>query len=263
VTSADFARLQSFAHWASETTSTRVEPSRFGTALFNDDFPIRWDANYLRVDRPLKEATPNELAREVDRLYAGFGHRKTEIEDEAEGARLTAGFGQMGWESHRLVWMLHRRAPHRTSSANVREVAFSRVRPLILEIYLRTTDWGGMTPEHAEMLSDHHGYLQERLGARFFAAFVDERPVGYCELYVHGGVAQVESVNTLMEYRGRGLARAFVTRALDEAKSSGAELVFLWADEEDWPKELYRKLGFDPVAVTWEFLRPPGRDQRE
>ncbi len=44
-------------------------------------------------------------------------------------------------------------------------------------------------------------------------------------------------------------------RAADEARRAGAELVFLVADDEDWPKELYGKLGYDELGRVYEFLR--------
>jgi hypothetical protein len=48
-----------------------------------------------------------------------------------------------------------------------------------------------------------------------------------------------------------------VGRILREARSAGAETVFLIADDADWPKDLYRKLGFDPVGRFWQFTKPP------
>ena len=47
----DAARIRAFTRWLEEATSTRTEPWRFGTALFNADFPGRWDSNFLRVER--------------------------------------------------------------------------------------------------------------------------------------------------------------------------------------------------------------------
>jgi hypothetical protein len=38
--------------------------------------------------------------------------------------------------------------------------------------------------------------------------------------------------------------------------------VFLIADDDDWPKELYAKLGFDPLCRYWQFRRPPPGSRR-
>jgi GAF domain-containing protein len=43
-----------------------------------------------------------------------------------------------------------------------------------------------------------------------------------------------------------------ITKAAEQARADGNDLVFLLAEEDDWPKELYAKLGFDVVGrVTW------------
>ena len=91
---------------------------------------------------------------------------------------------------------------------------------------------------------------------KFFAARVDGVIASYCELYSHGGVGQIEAVGTLDEFRNRGLARATVSRALAASREAGNDLTFLMAREDDWPKELYRKLGFDEVGRAYEFVRP-------
>ena len=69
-------------------------------------------------------------------------------------------------------------------------------------------------------------------------------------------MAQVEDVATLEAYRGRGLARATVSRAIEEARRAGADPIVIMADLDDWPWRLYEKLGFDRVAVEYTLLRP-------
>jgi hypothetical protein len=53
------------------------------------------------------------------------------------------------------------------------------------------------------------------------------------------------------------VATAVVTAAADGCRAKGADLVFLIADQDDWPKELYATLGFEPVARWWAFLLQP------
>lgn len=86
---------------------------------------------------------------------------------------------------------------------------------------------------------------------------MDGSLAGVSELIVHDGVAEIDNVNTLERFRGRGVARAVVGRAVREGIEGGADLVFLIADDGDWPKQLYAKLGFDPVGIYWRFTRPP------
>jgi RimJ/RimL family protein N-acetyltransferase len=63
-------------------------------------------------------------------------------------------------------------------------------------------------------------------------------------------------VETLERFRGRGLGRAVVQHALDEALREH-EIVFLEALADDWPRELYRKLGFDVVDRRDVYTRFP------
>ena len=49
------------------------------------------------------------------------------------------------------------------------------------------------------------------------------------------------------------IARAVVTGALETARAEGHDLVFLLADDADWPKQLYEKLGFEIEAGVYEF----------
>jgi predicted GNAT family acetyltransferase len=73
------------------------------------------------------------------------------------------------------------------------------------------------------------------------------------------GVAQIEDVMTDTGHRKRGLARAVLVDALRRARDAGCDLVFLVADADDWPRQLYARVGYTPVGNTYEFLRPPDR----
>ena len=74
-------------------------------------------------------------------------------------------------------------------------------------------------------------------------------------LFSDGRTAQVEDVYTVPEQRNRGLGRAAVTRAVALALEGGHEPTFIVADDNDWPKHLYRRIGFEPVGRTWLFHR--------
>ena len=250
----DRARIEAFLRWREESTSTRIEVSRFGTALFNDDFPSYWDGNFLRIDDPV-DATAEQLIVEANRLFDGLAHREIVVADEEMGSRLAASFGREGWEIDRLVFMVQRRDPDRATDVAVEECRFEEVFPLMLETNLASH--GGMTREAAETNAAVRRLFADVTGARFFAVRADDTLVGFGELYAHDGVAEIDDVHTLERFRRRGIARAVVGRILREARSAGAETVFLIADDADWPKDLYRKLGFDPIGRFWQFTKPP------
>jgi GNAT superfamily N-acetyltransferase len=91
---------------------------------------------------------------------------------------------------------------------------------------------------------------------RYFVGAIDGIDAAVTTLYSDGATAQVEDVATLRDHRRRGLARATLTMAIDAALEMGHELVFIVADDEDWPKDLYGRMGFDPVGRFWGFTRP-------
>jgi GNAT superfamily N-acetyltransferase len=94
---------------------------------------------------------------------------------------------------------------------------------------------------------------------RFFAAFVDGSIGSFCELYSDdNGAAVVRSVATLEKYRRAGLARATVSRAVIRSKALGHDLTFLRAVHDDWPKNLYGKLGFDAIGTIYRFAGAAG-----
>jgi len=254
IVAGDLDRIEAFLRWAWESASTRIETSDLGTALFNDRFPSYWDGNLLRVDRPI-EASAVELIVETDRWFDGFGHREIAVLDEPTGARLAPSFRREGWEVDQLVFMARRREADRRSSMAVEEVGFEHVSSLLVETNLH--GHGGMTVAAAEANAAVRRMLVDLTGIRFFVARMGGELAGVCELSVHDGVAEIDNVNTLERFRGRGVARAVVSRAVKEGLDLGADLVFLIADEADWPKQLYAKLGFDPVSTYWQFTRPP------
>jgi GNAT superfamily N-acetyltransferase len=177
------------------------------------------------------------------------------VRDDRDGERLAPAFAEAGYAVERNVMMAHRRPADREPNLPVEELPFADVRPLLHEIYRRDPK---LSDPHIGLFTDQHGKFEREIGARFFAVRIDGVLAGDCELYVEGLDAQVEFVDTLEEYRGRGVARAIVLRAVEAAREAGAESVFIVAEEADWPKGLYVRLGFAGIGRTWQFMRQPG-----
>jgi len=234
---------------------TRREAFAYGTAVFDERVPRRWDSNYLLVEQVPDGVGAKELAAEAERVQgaAGLAHRKLELRDEAAGERLEPQFRALGWTVNRHLLMALRREPDREPDrSRVREVDAAALRDVRAK-QIHGYAWGA-DPEVVEQLYEAKLFLSRVVDARFFAVVIDEQPVSWTDLYVADGIAQIEDVGTLEDHRGRGYASAVVLHAADEARTAGAELVFLVADDEDWPKELYRKLGFDELGRVYEYL---------
>ncbi len=135
-----------------------------------------------------------------------------------------------------------------------------RVLEPLREQIIRAEPWGKDDEVVAQLIAS--GARMARAGrGRHFAAFVDSVPASGADLYSDGRTAQIEDVATVPDFRGGGLATAVILRALDEALRAGHDFVFLIADDNDWPKELYARLGFEPIGRKFAFLRPPASGQ--
>ncbi|HEX2044196.1 MAG TPA: GNAT family N-acetyltransferase [Gaiellaceae bacterium] len=255
----ELARALAFEEAMRERCAERVVPFRYGRALFNDTFASVWDLNVLRVDEP-ESATAEALAVEAERLHAAAGqrHRRVAVPDEEAGARLEAGFRTLGWEADRFVLMAWRGGGERGGDTTiVEEVEAAAQRPL-RERTAALEPWAD-SDETVRMVLDA-GRLVSRAGrGRHFAVKDGGEVVSVADLYSDGRTAQVEDVVTSPEHRGRGYASAVVLTAVAEATRTGHDLVFLVADDADWPKELYARLGFAPLGRKWTFLRLPAR----
>jgi ribosomal protein S18 acetylase RimI-like enzyme len=225
----------------------RTESSPVGTAVFNDDLPRRLDSNFLRVERETDAETVRE---EAERL----GRRMIFVPDQELGERLVPYFKEGGWRINRVVVMAQLREPERTGDVSlVTEVEEPALRAARHQV---VTGQPWASPEIMAQLFAGKELIGRRVQARFFAVVVDGEVVSYTDLYQDGTEAQVEDVGTLHEHRGRGYASAVVLAAISEARKGGAEFVFLVADYEDWPKELYRRLGFDELGYYVKFIAP-------
>jgi ribosomal protein S18 acetylase RimI-like enzyme len=236
----------------------RAEPWRCGLALFTPSLPRVYSLNLLEVSDP-QGLSAAELADEADRVQgaAGVPHRKLRVPHEAHAAGLAGAFATMGWQVQRHVAMAWRRDPDRPASAPVDEVDRAGIRPA-QETYLRSEAF--VTDEEIlRQLLEQEPCIERAVSVRYFAARVDGEVVSYAKLYSDGRVGQVEDVATLPPHRRRGLARAVVLAAADASRADGHELTFIVADDDDWPKELYARLGFDRLGLVHNFIRQPGR----
>ena len=226
---------------------TRAEETQSGRVVFTDDLPHRLDGNYLWVDR---YAEPEALVVEAEQHQ----RRLIFVPDPEIGDRLAPWFERQGWRVDRHVVMAQLREPQREADLGVvRELGEEGLREARRQV-LSGQPWA--TDEVLEQIFAAKRLIGERVRARFFGAVVDGEVVSYADLYQDGADAQVEDVGTLPEHRDRGYASAVILAAIAAARSDGAEFVCLVADANDWPKELYARLGFDTVGNYTKFFVP-------
>jgi ribosomal protein S18 acetylase RimI-like enzyme len=235
-----------------ERLSTRVVPCTSGVAYLDDEYPTRYYSNLLLADADALSV--DALIEDADATLVDREHRRIIVRPAGVGERLAPFFVEHGFEASSEVVMVHRRGSDRVGTAAVEELSFEEIAPLILEVYLED---GTLTEETALHFTQQHRKFERSIGARFFASRIDGELAGSCELWASAPDALVEHVGTLERFRGRGVARSVILQAMEAAGEAGAEHVFIVTDEDDWPKELYARLGFDPIGRDRTFTKVP------
>ena len=245
------ARALDFERRLHRGACERAVAHPLGEAFFTPAIEQMWVLNQLFVDA---RATAPALAAALDELYGHVRHRRATTALPAVGAALAPAFAAVGWQIQRNVLMALRRERDRPPEPGLaREVDGRALRAVEAKTI---AEEGNRSPELVEQLLDGRAAFARAGRARYFVGAVDGVDACHATLYSDGVIAQVEDVGTVTAFRGRGLARAVCCAAIDAALAAGHELVIIAADDEDWPKGLYGRLGFDVVGREWCFTWP-------
>jgi ribosomal protein S18 acetylase RimI-like enzyme len=225
-----------------------------GTALFDDSLRRVYDANFVRFERGFDELTGRSVEAAADQLQASMRHRKVVIPDEQAGARVAEELKGRGWRYYTLVTMAYRgaRGRHPGDERPVEEVDPRALR----SARERALDDGRRDAEARRQIVSFTELMAAATPTRLFAARADRDEIGsFCALFQGEGIGQIDEVTTVEQYQRRGLAGAVVAAAVRASLQDGDELTFLVADEADWPKDWYTRLGFEPIGRRYELLR--------
>jgi ribosomal protein S18 acetylase RimI-like enzyme len=228
------------------------EPWAHGTVLRATRHPSYYAFNLVRVEEePALDAAA--LAAFADTVLDGLEHRRIDFEQVEPAQARRADFERMGWKPAALLWM-HHTDPGAVEAGEGFEVEQA---PYEVADGLRL----------AWHLEDHDDYAYDesfRAGAQEVAEARDVRllivregsePIAFAQVERWGDQAEVTQVYVHPDHRGGGRGTA-MTRA---AIRSAADARHLWivADDEDRPKRLYERLGFEPVCRTMELTWVP------
>jgi ribosomal protein S18 acetylase RimI-like enzyme len=252
-------RAKAFDRALRERAATRRVTHDFGGAILCPQLPRVWDLNVAFLDVELERGDADALIAEVEGLQseAGLRHRRVLVANERVGGRLLPRFVERGWNHAWWVYMVHDGTPATTTGSDAREATREDAR--VVEAQAIAEDDYAADDEVARQLLAGRDRLCAGTPAQFFVGEEDGTPVSVCTLYSQDGTAQLEDVATLTAYRGKGRGRAVVEAALDAALEAANDLVFVVADDGDWPKHLYRRLGFEPVGRALNLVREPVR----
>lgn len=234
-----------------------VVETDIGWVARSEELPLVHTLNQVRVTG---RCSPEEARSCAETHQGGLPYRHLVVEDPRTASALHGVL--RGWSTEREVLMALGAPPSRTDRATARpDRSGARIDELseeetsaLMASWVReaglVTAPGVAAQLDAYQRREGRLWDERRLGVR------DARgePVAMTKLRSDGaGTAWVEDVYALPGARGRGYGRALVAAAVERARAQGHRLTFILADDEDWPKDLYARVGFRPVARTWAF----------
>jgi GNAT superfamily N-acetyltransferase len=244
------SRARAWHHASQAAVCDSIEPWTHGTVVRCSRCPNYHAFNVVRVERD-PSMSAEALATFADEALAGLEHRRVDVESIDAAETLRAGFDAGGWRSVRLLWMRHEARSPAAPDARVQEVPYDAVHAL--RVAWQLEEWHDEGLEYLAQARE----VSLGLGGTVFAMHEDGVPVGYAQLERLDGSAEVSHVYVHGEHRGRGRGTA-LTRAAIEAGSDADDL-WICADDEDRPKDLYARLGFRPAWTLMDFTRWPVR----
>ena len=227
-----------------------IEPWEHGTIYRATGYPSYYDYNVLWVDGA-PGLGAGELIGAADEALAGLEHRRIDFERADVAEEVRADLEAAQFEPTRLVWMRHTEPLPPGPPIEVQEVEYDAV------LGLREAWHGEDFPDldTRDYIANAREVAMTR-DVQVLAATEAGEPIGFSQLERADGAAEITQVYVLPEHRGGGRGTA-ITRAAIEAAGDAAGL-WIVADDEDRPKELYRRLGFRPAWTSFEFVRAPG-----
>jgi ribosomal protein S18 acetylase RimI-like enzyme len=236
--------MRTLEHQVHEAGSLRQTVFPGGVAYYNDELPLVWDVNFVRVDRPAVE-----LVSSVEELEAGQSHYKVLIEDPAVVEAHSSELIGRGFARRDLVALAC--GPGGRLDPDVRELPYEDVKPFRFDVHMEQ-----LSPpreEVAEQVGRVHDRTHRLTGERWLVIHADGEPAGHLIVYSEDGLAQIEDVGVLNRFRGRGLGRRLIEHAM-ELVAADHDTVFIIAETHDWPHEFYKRLGFEHVEDRADFL---------
>lgn len=99
-------------------------------------------------------------------------------------------------------------------------------------------------------------YQAKKDECQFFIAELDAQPCAYGSgLCGPNAMGMVEDLFTLPQFRKRGIASAVIAHCVNYCRSRGATQVLIGSHANEPPKHLYRRLGFEPVCLTRDYIK--------
>jgi GNAT superfamily N-acetyltransferase len=227
-----------------------IVPWAHGTIVRATRFPNYYDFNLVRVEED-PEMSVDELIGVADGALAAHDHRRFDIESIQFAERVRPEFEARGWKTLRLLWMRFEGELPAGAFEGVEQVPYEAAAGLRSAWHLEDhpdQDEGDF-PRQA-------GEVAKLRGVQVVAMFEGGEPIAYAQVERVGRGAEISQVYVHPDHRGGGRGTAMTSAAI---LATAGEVDDLWitADDEDRPKDLYARLGFRPAWTIMEATRWP------
>ncbi len=226
-----------------------LRPWAHGTIARATRYPDYWDLNVVRVEDDAAMSVDG-LTALADEALAGLGHRRLDFDLPSAAEPLQAEFEARGWRATRLVWMRHEGTAPAAPQVRVETVPLDAVQEL--RAAWHQEDFPGHDPGR---YPDQAREVAQLRNAQVLTVRAGSVPVGFAQLERHGSAAEITEVYVGPEHRGAGHGTALTGAAVAAAIEAGVGDLWICAEDEGRPQQLYSRLGFRPAWTTVEFLR--------
>lgn len=250
------ARARAWRNSAHARICDAVEPWEHGTVRRAARYPGYYEFNAVRVDGDPRMSV-EELIGVADGALAGLEHRRIDVDELAVAERYRAGFEALGWRAMRLLWMRHEAPPPPGPDVAVEAVDYDAVYDLRVAWHAEdfpTEDFAAHYPDAREVALQRDAQVLAVRGE-------DGRPIAFAQVERDAHNTEITQVYVHPDHRGGGRGTAMTRAAIIAARD--ATDLWIVADDDDRPKQLYARLGFRPAWTTMEFLRLPVRQATE
>jgi GNAT superfamily N-acetyltransferase len=222
-------------------------PWAHGTVMRASRYPSYWDLNVVRVsDEPGMGV--DELIAFADEALAGLAHRRIDFDLASAGDAMRADFEARGWRALRLVWMRHEHPPPSAPPIVVEEAPYDAIDHL--RAAWHREDFPDIDP--TTYIAEAREVAMHR-DAQVLIVREGDAPIAFAQLERDGDGAEISQLYVHPDHRGAGRGTAMIRAAI--AAAGDRRDLWIVADDEDRPKELYARLGFRPVWTAIEFTQ--------
>ena len=233
----------------------------YGHVIRDRDNPDVWMSNAVHG---ATAETPEErtlLFDDVERLFEGYSYRQF-IVDPVTPSTLTAALALGGYEEKTAILQavllgdFSRPVPDITIAPVTSDKDWEALHALVRIDHEEGERTKGYPMDETITRGIVEAYRKKEGPCQFFLAQVDGTPCAYGSgVNCPDQIGMVEDLFTLPEFRKRGLASAIIKHCIDYVRERGAGPVFIGAHVNDTPKDLYHRLGFEPLFLTRTYFK--------